>query len=282
MASVLLAGSILGVVSKGHQRPLSESSLITLSANTTEPDGYFIHIARSAGESIAEDLQDRGLLAGFVHMSPAQREDVAGRKVVVNVRDPVDRIVSAFNWRHPSNSAQIHTAAGSGEEYVEKEEEELYACFDRPSEWANALNSTDWCGYVAMRALETYTINTTSYGGRCSLESPALPYGPSIIHGGLDFHLGDIVGLLSTLPFMLVRYDHLDEDMAGVRAWLGDDQPAKGGMPEAHTSYPRSADKEISEEGRQLMRIHLNKEYALLARLQQYAIQPNSKSAASR
>jgi hypothetical protein len=56
-----------------------------------------IHVGKCAGSSLAAELSQRGYSFNHIHMSQPTMEP--NRKVVVLVRDPVERFISAFNWR---------------------------------------------------------------------------------------------------------------------------------------------------------------------------------------
>lgn len=70
-----------------------------------------VHIAKTAGETAASTLRAWGLLGSEVHMRPLTLDEALRGKLVITLRDPMDRVVSAFNWRHPSN---LHADSSRG------------------------------------------------------------------------------------------------------------------------------------------------------------------------
>jgi hypothetical protein len=56
-----------------------------------------IHVGKCAGSSLAAELSQRDYSFNHIHMTQPTMEP--NRKVVVLVRDPVERFISAFNWR---------------------------------------------------------------------------------------------------------------------------------------------------------------------------------------
>ncbi len=79
----------------GFSNPDLASSRPTLA----NPDIGFdlIHVGKCAGSSLAAELSQQGYRFNHIHMSQPTIEP--HRKVVVLVRDPVERFISAFNWR---------------------------------------------------------------------------------------------------------------------------------------------------------------------------------------
>ena len=88
-----------------------------------------------------------------VHLrQPSPSVLAAFDKVIVTARDPIDRLISAFNWRHPSNP-QIHNNPFGGR--ADPEEAKLYHCFDSVHAFAEALDSrnTSTCAELARTML---------------------------------------------------------------------------------------------------------------------------------
>lgn len=95
-----------------------------------------VHVGKCAGATIANTLHAYGISTTEYHMLQVPRDELTRRRVVIAARDPSMRVLSAFNWRHPSNPDLLlnpfdHTADGI--------ERELYHCFSNVSEFAEAL-----------------------------------------------------------------------------------------------------------------------------------------------
>ena len=77
----------------------SNAELATVRPALANPDIGFdlIHVGKCAGSSLAAELSQQGYSFNHIHMSRPTLP--TNRKVVVLVRDPVERFISAFNWR---------------------------------------------------------------------------------------------------------------------------------------------------------------------------------------
>ena len=165
---------------ESHTSPLLSRCELPRSEATL--DGVvFVHVGKTGGGAIAVDLKVRNHSTGFcgrcgtrqpagpwlsaaaqgcqVHLRPVLPHEVALRRWFIAVRDPLERAISAFNFRHPSR----------GEPGVWRRspsELALYRCFGHVNAFANALpdssaasaladDSTHYCGGLARRALVT-------------------------------------------------------------------------------------------------------------------------------
>ena len=115
----------------------------------------FLHVGKAAGSTV-QDVLNRLTKPGGgkcldvtgVHM---HRPHSYGSKIVICTRDPLDRVVSAFNYRHPYRGfPTIHDKAISGGAgHPDATEIALYQCFNRVNEFAEALSSHGHCADVA-------------------------------------------------------------------------------------------------------------------------------------
>lgn len=111
----------------------------------------FIHVAKAGGTSVQASLfksnvtmNDEHTRQCFpsnqvcqVHARQADPSDMvdAGVKVFILIRDPVNRAISAFNWRNPRDGAPWLR----GMERHTPGEKQMYRCFDHIRELAAAL-----------------------------------------------------------------------------------------------------------------------------------------------
>lgn len=228
-----------------------------------------VHIGRSAGTSI------RGILrrapVNFTHdhsrfhqqyFHPADYD-----LFLVATRDPVSRVVSAFNWRHPVGGGPV-----SG---LHVAEQELYACFpDLPggvNRFAESLNDETACGEAARRCLH-------SASAECNHLSWNIRYYTST---GLRDREQDLIGLLrnransnaSKSVFMISQSANLVSQMASFFDWLCV-PPQMRHLTDTHSNdeYQRQNDTYLSERGRQLLTNHLAGDYFAMDELAQYAV----------
>mgnify|MGYP007078126966 CR=1 FL=1 len=73
----------------------------------------FIHIGKTGGDSILWALRKlcvppRCTLRHQIHLHPPRPCSFVGvDAVIISVRDPLDRAVSSFNWRHPQGGSRV-------------------------------------------------------------------------------------------------------------------------------------------------------------------------------
>ena len=71
-------------------------------AATASDHVLFVHVGKTCGGTIAAELQKNRVAYHEVHLDKLDRETLAQYKhIIVSARDPVERVVSAFNWRSP-------------------------------------------------------------------------------------------------------------------------------------------------------------------------------------
>lgn len=238
-------------------------------APATNTTVIFVHVGKTAGTSIALNLVQSGIRGVWdlsptclarelcqVHCKPVTVCDLAGGgPVFIPVRDPVERAVSAFNYRHPRYGSEHVKAPHAAAEL------ELYRCFDVIDELARALPEQTRCGSLA----------------RDSLSKPTVGFHLAM---GFAFYLHNAAPLLTAdrgpggeqrRRYVLVRHDHVEEDMSVVRSWAGLPPAPPGPFPHVLSNYPSHNWTELSELGRANLVAHLAEDYKVLARLQQYA-----------
>ena len=136
-----------------------------------------VHVGKTGGSTVRFFLRQNELDFLDFHEKPPVDSAHAEffDRWVVTVRDPVDRAVSAFNWRHPCGGG------GSKLDHASQDERDfearLYGCFEHVRDFANALEDETDCGAVA----------------RESLVSPNLSHH---MGKGLHYYIGDTLHLL--------------------------------------------------------------------------------------
>ena len=119
-------------------RFLAPLALGLAAAATTNPV-LFVHVGKTCGGSAVAYLR-RAVNVTEVHLRPVKREEVEGAShVVVSVRDPAERVVSAFEWHRPGGDRTIGRCFHRKKD-VERygstcADDELYKCAATASCW---------------------------------------------------------------------------------------------------------------------------------------------------
>ena len=223
-----------------------------------------VHVGKCAGWTVRDTLRHYGISVWEYHMRQPAPADLQKRKTAITTRDPVDRAVSAFNWRHPSNP-QIHNNPFGGR--ADPEEARLYHCFDSVHAFAEALDSrnTSTCAELA----RTMLTGPKSKRGRFSLLGDDVRWYlervlPQLRRGEVDFTLTHVASL--------------DADVNYAVQWITDwasPETQSVEMSSVHDDdYPKKYDTDLSTSGRRLLRAALQPEYDLLEELETLAVKP--------
>ena len=91
----------------------------------------FLHIGKCGGRTIRSILSKNNLGVEIIH---AKGKSLGGspKKIIIPVRDPIDRYVSAFNWRR----ADVPTVK------LSMEEKETFETFQTANQMAMALSKS--------------------------------------------------------------------------------------------------------------------------------------------
>jgi hypothetical protein len=77
----------------------------------TEKRLTFVHIGKAAGTSLRQTFTASDYDFRLMHMLFKQKAMFAGPNIVISVRDPIDRFISAYNYKHPKNCIDITTTS---------------------------------------------------------------------------------------------------------------------------------------------------------------------------
>ena len=157
----------------------------------------------SKHEPIARDTAEGGpgrdlgrVVPPQVHLrQPSPSVLAAFDKVIVTARDPIDRLISAFNWRHPGHN--------SGSLRYGEDEGKLYRCFPDVQAFARAVTHhhmpsdvSPACYLLAKAFLTNAAHSDTSHIGR-----------------GLAYYLGPVLhDLLEKKSVFVIRSEACDRD----------------------------------------------------------------------
>ena len=235
-------------------------------AKTDVAQVALIHVGKCAGWTVRNTLRNYNITVWEYHMRQPEFSDLEKLKTAITTRDPVDRAVSAFNWRHPSNP-QIHNNPFG--DSADPEESKLYRCFDSVHAFAEALDSqnTTTCAELA----------------RTMLTGPKSKRGLwSLIGDDTRWYLERVMSQLrqGEIDFTLTRVANLDADINYAVQWITDTPETQSvEIASVHDDdYPKKYDTDLSTAGRRLLRAALQSEYDLLEELDKLAIyKPHGK-----
>lgn len=241
---------LLHLVLLRHQANASDAAL----RDRLSKRVHFVHVGKTGGGTIRSVL---GALCDCtplqVHVRPVSTKEVSAR-LIVSVRDPVDRVLSSFNWRHPLRGGDIYCPSRScGSNVRERElEKELYNCFDTVNDFAEALSQSHFCGLVARRALTE---------------------GVGHLGKGFRYYFEDVLHLLPNMTFKLVNTESFDKDLRCALRWLGFPANAVDALEyeHKHREYPGKNETFLSPKARRNLELFLIDDTFYLSELERYA-----------
>ena len=107
----------------------------------TASDVLFVHVGKTCGGTIADELRLNHVPYDEVHLRKLDTEKLAQYKhIIVSARDPVDRVISAFNWRSP-HACRQRKGQCTPPRSIEKFDGErgLYNCFTDVQHFVDAV-----------------------------------------------------------------------------------------------------------------------------------------------
>ena len=250
-----------------------------LAAAATSNQVLFVHVGKTCGGSAVAYLR-RAVNVTEVHLRPVKREEVEGAShVVVSVRDPAERVVSAFEWHRPGGDRTIGRCFHRKKD-VERygstcADDELYKCAATADAFADLVasrNATDRCALVAKAFL-------APDAGAKLLGEPLHFARLSHINRGFAFYLGgDTLDRLEGKRVWVVEASACERDARAFLAGLSLDQGRT--FPTAHRQGPHA----LSYRRRAAIMDALAHEYralqALAARAENYALDARRRAPA--
>jgi hypothetical protein len=181
---------------------------------------------------------------------------------IVATRNPVNRIISAFNWRHPIGGAPLFP-------HWTPVERMMYRCFPQlpggVNMFAEALeeNDTD-CGWLARRCLH-------SEYARCGHLAKGFHwYLQTGLTRGSRSVLSAVRNSRGHKHIFPVRAEHFSTDSAALLDWLCVPPELRPAEPHTNSQYRRRGDTNLTSKGLHALEAHLKADdFALedLARL---------------
>ena len=261
-----------------------------LAAAATTNQVLFVHVGKTCGGSAVAYLR-RAVNVTEVHLRPVKREEVErASHIIVSVRDPTERVVSAFEWHRPGGDRTIGRCFHRKKD-VERygnscADDELYKCAATADAFADLVasrNSTDRCARVAKAFL-------APDAGAKLLGEPLHFARLSHINRGFAFYLGEqtldrLQGRRRSRsrptlkpPVWVVEASACERDARAFLAGLSLDQGRK--FPTAHRQGPHA----LSYRRRAAIMDALAHEYralqALAARAENYALDARRRAPA--
>ena len=259
-------------------RFLAPLALGLAAAATTDPV-LFVHVGKTCGGSAVAYLR-RAVNVTEVHLRPVKREEVErASHIIVSVRDPTERVVSAFEWHRPGGD-RTYGRCFHRKRDVERygnscADDELYKCAATADSFADLVasrNSTDRCARVAKAFL------APDAGARL-LGEPLHFARLSHIHRGFAFYLGeDTLDRLKGKRVWVVEASACERDARAFLAGLSLHQDRA--FPTSHRQGPHA----LSYRRRAAIMDALAHEYrtlqALAKRAENYALDARRRAPA--
>ena len=250
-----------------------------LAAAATTNNVLFVHVGKTCGGSAVAYLR-RAVNVTEVHLRPVKREEVErASHIIVSVRDPTERVVSAFEWHRPGGDRTIGRCFHRKKD-VERygnscADDELYECAATADAFADLVasrNTTDRCARVAKAFL-------APDAGAKLLGEPLHFARLSHINRGFTFYLGEqALDRLEGRRVWVVEASACERDS---RAFLAGLSLLQGGtFPTSHRQGPHA----LSYRRRAALMDALAHEYrtlqSLVKRAENYALDARRRAPA--
>ena len=183
--------------------------------------------------------------------------------VVISVRDPIARTVSAFNYNHPSGAMWRKRPDVRNDPLLKQ----LYSCYNTTDQFARGLTREDACAVVARAAFNQSTACATCH-----------------IAKGLEYYMGDALrsrqeqqqAQAHTRGWSLVHVDSIEADLRCTFKRLDRPWPngTAGVVPHINSFVPLTSShrepptNELSDEAQRNLKAALASEFAMLATLE--------------
>jgi hypothetical protein len=213
-----------------------------------------IHIGKCAGQTVNKYLLHNKVRVDRIHARVPEIDRLQRTGVVVVLRDPIARIISAFNWRHPSTRPVDGKSCCPRMDHTELELA-FYKCFDHVNEFAEALDEDSQCGSRARDALTKHMKH---------------------IGMGYEFYFAqDVMSTLEKHLVFVIHQEHLTQDLHDFLLW-NNIKLTHDRIPVSHSAdgaiYPKMNDTYLSQDGRNTLRAHLARDYAIYEKLERMSV----------
>ena len=219
---------------------------------TPSPTLLFVHVGKTCGGSIDAALHANAELIqktypgrpahATVHAHAVGRDVLngCGERVVISMRDPIDRVVSAFNTlackRDEVDDPEVCVRPAPAETQLRRTNgtnppKSLLSCFPSVTRFAEALDDDNVCGEMARRSLSI---------------KPSMPH-VKLLSGHVSLggcaYLGGVLEELRNKSVYLIDTETCDADIQGLPNWLGLGAPFKPLVKEHVGEFPHHRDE---------------------------------------
>ena len=264
-SAIILA--FLQVLVLGKHKKTSDTSKMGCKAHDHV---ILLHVGKTGGATVQQTFQP--CLKSTIHYKTITEDDLrSGRRFIVTLRDPLDRFVSAYNWRHPDGGRGTHYQTKEerlkdecSQSCLEPKEARLYRCYSSINDLANGLLLNDSCGNFLRESYPPI------------YDPPYRDAGLSHMSLGLQFYFGPgtyfLDEFLNTINYTIINNESFNEDVQCAAEWMGiwGELEIKG----KHEEYSRHGYEftHINETGLEALAMLLKTEYAYYHLLKESAI----------
>jgi hypothetical protein len=192
----------------------------------------FIHVGKTGGTTVKGFLLDHGVGVTMYHIrgGPTLADIRKLSHWIVSVRDPVDRLMSCFDWHNPSGGGGVTMGKWTKSFYKASG-----GCFADFNEFATALVEPGKAKSPTCAAVANYTISPEGAGG----------VGGGSLHfaKGLRWYTSNdgVLKALLQSNLLVVHTESLESDLARVGPWLGIDLELNSVGHERHAQHARES-----------------------------------------
>ena len=250
----------------------------------TPPSLLFVHVGKTCGATVGFALRDNQRLISSklpgarsnplqpvydeVHTHPVRWGVLAAAdRVLVSLRDPIDRVVSSYNSYVCARETKMdengqRVTVNSRSECKRKPNEvglmrdahaRLIFCFPSINEFAERLDEDTECGRLARESLQ-------------------YDFGFGHAAMGACFYMGGMMDLLQNKSVFVVDTTTCDADINAIAPWLGLRNNSFKLRQELHAGGFPHHDDALSAKGREVLRSHLAHEYAFVDELRRMGV----------
>lgn len=203
------------------------------------PKTLSLHIGKTGGESVRHVLKTMGVPFQQLHVFPAEPEMLLYfDRIIITIRDPVERYISAFNFQHPSVFKKRSHRTNMGNESLAAFGR-FYDCFSNVSVLSQRFFEDSTCGRIAQHNPPWHL-----QMGYCYY------VGGSAVRKTLREHRG----------VLLIRTESLTEDLARVLSVVNESSSADLRVPYLNKQgSSASLPKELSSQELSVLRGYLER-----------------------